>query len=158
ERARRNRALMEAVLEVSAPQETWASIRNETGTPMLLAQPSADEQYAGAFRRWGLDVDATAEDEMAERVGAEPAVVVQELIAALDGWTLERLRRQRPEAEWRRLFRVAQRLDRSERRRRLRVLLVGESPPRAEVVAGLVGGGSPWPALWELARGNVWRQ
>src|SRR5262249_44568585 len=53
---------------------------------------------------------------------------------------------------------VAERLDRSEPRRRLRALLVGESPPRAEVVAGLVGVGSPWPALWELARGNVWRQ
>jgi tetratricopeptide (TPR) repeat protein len=25
-------------------------------------------------------------------------------------------------------------------------------------VAGLVGSGSPWPALWELARGNAWRQ
>jgi tetratricopeptide (TPR) repeat protein len=83
---------------------------------------------------------------------------VQELIAALDGWMLERLRRQRPEAEWRRLFRVAERLDRSEQRRRLRALLVGESPPRAEVVAGLAGVGSPWPALWELARGNAWRQ
>src|SRR5262249_60489106 len=53
---------------------------------------------------------------------------------------------------------VAERLDRSEPRRRLRALLVGESPPRAEVVAGLVGVGSPWPALWELARGNAWRQ
>src|SRR5262249_60119410 len=91
-------------------------------------------------------------------LGAEPAVVTQELIAALDGWMLERRRLKRPEAQWRRLFRVAERLDRSDRQRRLRALLVGESPPRAEVVAGLVGGGSPWPALWGLARGNAWRQ
>src|SRR5262249_53878265 len=53
---------------------------------------------------------------------------------------------------------VAERLDRSEPRRQLRALLVGESPPRAEVVAGLVGVGSPLPAFWELARGNAWRQ
>jgi Flp pilus assembly protein TadD len=157
ERAQKNRAMMEAVLDVSAPRETWTAHRDEADPLMVLAQPSADEQYADAFRRWGLDVDATAEEEVVGRLGAEPAVVVQELIAALDAWTLER-RRQRPEAEWRRLFRVAQRLDRSEQHRRLRALLVGESPPRAEVVAGLVGVGSPWPALWELARGNAWRQ
>jgi Flp pilus assembly protein TadD len=157
ERARKNRALMEAVLDVSGPQETWVSSRNETGPPMLLAQPSEDEQYADAFRRWGLDVDAAAEAEVAERLGAEPPVVVQELIAALDGWMLER-RQHRPEAQWRRLFRVAERLDRSEQRRRLRALLVGESPSRVEIVAGLVGVGSPWPALWGMARGNAWRQ
>src|SRR5262249_59847672 len=27
-----------------------------------------------------------------------------------------------------------------------------------ETVAGLLGVGSPWPALWELARGHAWRQ
>jgi serine/threonine-protein kinase len=158
ERAKKNRALMEAVLDVSAPQETWTSSRNAAGPLMVPAQPSVDEQYAGAFRRWGLDVDAAAEAEVVERLGAEPPVVVQELIAALDGWMMERLRGQRPAAQWRRLFRVAEQLDRSERHRRLRALLVGEAPPRAEIVAGLVGVGSPWPALWELARGNVWRQ
>jgi hypothetical protein len=31
---------------------------------------------------------------------------------------------------------VAERLDCSEQRRRLRALLLGESPPRAEIVAG----------------------
>jgi tetratricopeptide (TPR) repeat protein len=124
-----------------------------------------DEQYAAAFRRWGLDVDGTAEVELVARLGAEPDAVVQELIAALDGWMLERRRRQlasrereRPEAPWRRLFHVAEQLERSERHRWLRSLLVGESPPRAASVAGLVGTGTPWPALWELARGDDWRQ
>jgi tetratricopeptide (TPR) repeat protein len=70
---------------------------------------------------------------------------------------LERRRQERPEAQWRRLSRVAERLDGSERRRRLRALLVGGAAPRAEGVAGLVGLRSPWPALWELARGNAWR-
>jgi tetratricopeptide (TPR) repeat protein len=40
----------------------------------------------------------------------------------------------------------------------LRALLVGESPPRAENVAAFVGPGSPWPALWELSRGDRWRR
>ena len=122
------------------------------------APPSVDEQYAAAFRRWGLDVDGTPEAEVVARLGAEPDAVVQELIAALDGWMLERRRMNRPEAEWRRLFRVAEQLDRSERRRWLRTLLIGEAPPRAVSVAGLVGTGASWPALWELAHGDDWRQ
>ena len=31
-------------------------------------------------------------------------------------------------------------------------------PRRAESVAGLLGMGLPWPALWELGRGNQWRR
>ncbi len=147
-RAENNRALLKALLDVSAPRETW----------MALAQPGADEQYAAAFRRWGLDVDGSAEAEVVARLRAEPDVVVQELIAALDGWMMERRRQKRPEAQWRRLFRLADRLDHSERHRQLRALLVGGPPPRAECVAGLAGVGSPWLALWELARGNTWRQ
>jgi Flp pilus assembly protein TadD len=130
---------------------------------MVLNEPSVDEQYAAAFRRWGLDVDGTPEDEAVERLGKEPQVVLQELIAALDAWMMERRgqlasrERERPEARWRRLFRIADQLDGSDRRRRLRALLVGELPPRVEWVAALVGMGSPWPALWEQARGNTWR-
>src|SRR5262249_20747162 len=98
-----------------------------------------------------------------QRLRAEPDVVVQELIAALDSWMLERRgqlasrERKRPEEPWRRLYRIADQLDRSDRRRRLRALLVGGLPPRAEWVAGLVGVGSPWSALWEQARGHTWR-
>src|SRR5262249_46606139 len=98
----------------------------------------------------------TAEAEVVERLRQEPNVVVQELIAGLDGWMIER-RRNRPEARWRRLYRMADQLDHSDLHRRLRALLVGEVPPRAGWVAGLVGVGSPWPALWEQARGNVWK-
>ena len=158
ERAERNRALLLAVLDVSAPQETRAYHRDEAGRPTALAQPSVDEQYAAAFRRWGLDVDGTAEAEVVARLGAQPEPAVQELIAGLDSWMLERRRQKRPEAEWRRLFRVADQLDRSDQHRRLRALLIGGSPPRPASVAGLVGAGSPWPAMWELARGNNWRE
>jgi Flp pilus assembly protein TadD len=124
---------------------------------MVLNEPSVDEQYAAAFRRWGLDVDGTSEDEVVERLGKEPQVVLQELIAALDAWMMERRRRGRPEAEWRRLFRVAEQLDQNKRHGRLRAWLVPPSPMRADTVAGFVATGSPWPALWQLARGNAWQ-
>jgi serine/threonine-protein kinase len=155
-RAEKNRALLEAVLDVSAPQETWTPMSNQASQMLVVAQPNAEEQYAAAFRRWGLDVDSAGEDEVVKRLGAEPGPVVQELIAALDGWMMERRQRKRPEMAWRRLFHMADRLDPSERHRQLRALLVGESPPRA-ASAALVGVGSPWLALWELARGNAWR-
>jgi serine/threonine-protein kinase len=158
ERAEKNRTLREAVLDVSAPQELEAYSRDESGRMIALSQPSLGEQYAAAFRRWGLDVDSTAEAEVVARLDAEPGVVVEELIAALDVWMMERRRQKRPEGEWRRLYRVAGRLDRSERHRQLRALLVGESLPRPESVAGLVGSGSSWPTLWGLARVHACRQ
>src|SRR5262249_61423586 len=108
--------------------------------------------------RWGLDVDATTEAEVLARLCAEPDAMLPELIAALDGWMLERNRRNRTEAEWRRLFRVAEQLDRSARQRWLRTLLVGQSPPRPASVAALCGPGLSWPALWQLAIGDDWQQ
>src|SRR5260370_40235170 len=123
ERAKKNRALLEAMVDVAAPQETETSAREDAGGMWVLAQPRVDGQYAGAFRRWGLDVDRTAEAEVGERLSQEPDVVVQELIAGLDAWMIERRLRGRLDVEWRRLFRVADRLDRSDQRRRLRALL-----------------------------------
>jgi serine/threonine-protein kinase len=156
-RAEKTRALLEAILDVSAPREGSAAA-DQAGRTLVPAQPSADEQYAAAFGDWGLDMEGTAEAEVVERLRREPDAVLQEVIAGLDAWMMERRRQKRPEAEWRRLFRVAEQLDRSDLHRQLRGLLVGESPPRAEGVAALVGAGSPWPALWEFARGNAWRQ
>jgi serine/threonine-protein kinase len=158
DRAQKDRALLGTVLDVSAPQDTGDHSQDRAGRLLVLAQPSVDEQYAAAFRHWGLDVDRATEAEVVERLRQEPDVVVQELIAGLDAWMMERRRQKCSEAQWRHLFRVADHLDRSDRQRRLRALLVGDSPPRAEIVAGLVGVGSPWLGLWELARGNNWRQ
>jgi serine/threonine-protein kinase len=156
QRTEKTRALLEALQDVPVPQETVAYLDLRAGEPLALAPPSADAQYAAAFRRWGLDVDGTPEGEAVARLAAEPDLAVQELVAGLDGWMLER-RRRRPEAEWRRLARLADHLDGSARRRRLRALLIGAAPPRAEGVAGLVGVGSPWPAPLELVQGSPWR-
>jgi serine/threonine-protein kinase len=159
ERAENNRTLLKALLDVSAPQETGGQHPGVVVGAVAPAQPGVDEQYAAAFHRWGLDVDGAPEDEVVARLGAEPDVVVQELIAALDGWMMERRRQKRPEAQWRRLSRVADQLDRSGQHWRLRALLAGGSPPpRPECVAGLLGARSPWAALWELSRGTDWRR
>src|SRR5262249_24429396 len=157
-RAQKNRALLDDLLEVLAPQETRPYARDGSGWMLVLVQQSVDEQYAAAFRRWGLDVDGTAEAEEAQRLRQEPDGGGQELIVGPDAWAIDRRLQGIPEARWRHLSRVADRLDGSDQRRQLRAVLVEGSPPRAETVAALVGGGSPWPALWELARGNAWRR
>jgi serine/threonine-protein kinase len=147
ERDSKNRTLLEALLDVFRPEDDRAYIRDQAGRAIALPRPSLDEQYAAAFRRWGLDVDGTPEDEVVRRLGAEPVPVVQEVIAALDRWMLEQRREGRPEAEWGRLVRLADRLDRSEWQRRIRALLVrAPTRPPADVAAR---------AMWELARGSV---
>jgi serine/threonine-protein kinase len=156
-RAKKNRVLLDEVLDVLAQHEGDSYPRDKSPRPRVPAQASTDEQYAAAFRRWGLDIEGTPEAEVAARLRSEPDAFVAELIAALDDWMLER-RHMQPGAEWRRLYRLAEQLDRGERHRQLRAVLAGDSPPRAESVAGLAAAGLAWPALWKLARGDDWRQ
>jgi serine/threonine-protein kinase len=155
ERVGRDRALLEALQDVSVRNETRARVFGRENLTVKLALPSANELYGAAFRRWGLDVDGTAEEELARRLGEEPAPVVRELVACLDWWMLER--RNQPEADWRRLYRVAERLDGSELRQRIRSLLVGGAQPRLEAVTGLAAFGSPSPVPWGLAHWGTWR-
>jgi serine/threonine-protein kinase len=157
-RAEKNRILLAALLDVSAPRETRTYVSDDKGRLMALAEPSEDEQYAAAFRRWGLDIDGTAEAEVVARLRDEPEPVVQEILAGLDGWMLGRRRQKRPESEWQRLLRVAGQLDQNGRRRQLRALLSGESQPHEEAVAGLTRVLLPWTALCELERGPHWRR
>jgi tetratricopeptide (TPR) repeat protein/tRNA A-37 threonylcarbamoyl transferase component Bud32 len=158
---KKNRALMVALLDVSAPKETTAYTPDESGQMVALAAPSVDEQYASAFQRWGLDVDRAPEGEVVSRLLRAPPVVIQEVLAGLDGWMLERRQQKRPEPEWLRLRRLADRVDEDQRSRQLRALLCGESEPDARGVAGLVGaqGGpaGPWAALGLRARDQRWR-
>jgi serine/threonine-protein kinase len=153
ERAKKIRNLLVAVLDVPASRVTFPNRLETHGRLMAPNRPGADEQYAAAFRQWGLDVDHTAEAEVVERLNTELAVVMPKVIAAFDAWMMER-RRQRPELEWRRLFRIANRLDQSERRRQLRSLMIGESPPidnaRAQILEAAEDteqGKEPEPAI-----------
>ena len=148
-RAQNTRGLLDALLEVLHLPESRTYVHAEAGQSIVLPQRSSDDQYADAFRRWGLDMDGTPEAEVVARLSAEPDPVVQELIAALDSWMLVR-RLTHPEAEWRRLARIADQLDRSEPHRRLRALLVQMPPRPTRGVARL--------AIWELARGSARRE
>ncbi|MBV8084719.1 MAG: tetratricopeptide repeat protein, partial [Chloroflexi bacterium] len=156
QRLRKDRALLEALQEVQVAYQPFELVYDKAIWSIVLTPSGVDDEYARAFRAWGLDVDGTAEDEAVARLGAEPGPVVQEVIAALDGWMLLRLRK-RPGADWRRLYRLAERLDTSPRRQQLRALVVHEAPPSAAGVAGLVGMGSPWPIPLELVKGSPWR-
>jgi tetratricopeptide (TPR) repeat protein len=161
DRARQNQQLLTALLDVAAPHETQTYRESESGkTAMALAEPSAEEQYAAAFRRrWpDVDVDKQAESEVAACLRQEPEIVAQGVIAGLDAWMLDRRMEKRSEVQWRRLLALVERLDTSEPRRQLRALLIGETPPSAASVVGLLAGPPPWPALWELTRGKNWRR
>jgi tetratricopeptide (TPR) repeat protein/tRNA A-37 threonylcarbamoyl transferase component Bud32 len=159
-RATRNRSLLKDLLDVSAPRETRTYRSDASGRMIALAQPSLDEQYIAAFRRrWDdLDIDNAPEADVVARLGAEPQPVVEEILAGLDSWMMERRRKNDSEAVWRRLFRLAEQLDRNEHRRQLRRLLAGEWQPSVELIPALTGVSLPWTALAELQEGARWRR
>jgi eukaryotic-like serine/threonine-protein kinase len=123
--AERDRELLGRLLEVRGPREGPRFKAGPKGLAVMLAEPSADEQFAAAFRGWGLDVDRVPVAEAAARLKGRPPAVVTEVIAALDEWADER--RQRPPREgWQRLEALADALDApGSRRRQLRVVLAG---------------------------------
>jgi serine/threonine protein kinase len=83
-------------------------IRGRLAQPPDVRGPrSADEQFANAFREWGLDVDATPTAEAAARLGERPVAVVVKVSAALDEWVRERQWQGKPRAEWQRLVDLA---------------------------------------------------
>jgi tetratricopeptide (TPR) repeat protein/tRNA A-37 threonylcarbamoyl transferase component Bud32 len=159
DRAQKSSILLKDLLDISTPSDAQRFQRDTAGLAVML-QPSAEEQYAGAFRRrWpDLDIDKSAEGEIVARLSAEPPAVVEEVLAGLDAWMMQR-RRQRPQGhEWRRLLQLAEQLDQSSQRRQLRGLLAGAWQPPLGIVASLTGAPLPWSALWELEQGERWRR
>ncbi len=77
-----------------------------------------DAEYAAAFRKAGLDVDATEPAEAGKWLAARSEPV--ELAGYLDDWTHARINAQRPEADWRRLVAAARAADRDPWRDALR--------------------------------------
>src|SRR5262249_14138927 len=100
----KDRQLLARLQDVRSPRETPSYRKGELGTLVQLAEPSADEQFAQAFRAWGLDVDATPVAEAAARLGERPPTIVVEVVAALDEWAGERRLRS---PGWRRLANLA---------------------------------------------------
>jgi serine/threonine-protein kinase len=158
-RARKNDELRIALLSISPPRDSPNPSSADTGRGLALVGRSVDRQYADAFQDWdpNLDIDRAPEAEVVARLREEPEPMVQEILAALDGWMLERRRQECPEPEWRRLVRLTGQLDPEERRRGLRALLHEGPQPREEVVAGLTAVLLPWTGLCELEHGKHWR-
>jgi tetratricopeptide (TPR) repeat protein len=87
-----------------------------------------DAGYVPAFRKAGLDLDATDPAAAGRWLAARPAAA--ELVGYLDDWAIRRLRENRPEAEWRRVVAAARAADLDPWRDALRAR-VGNSAPAA---------------------------
>jgi serine/threonine-protein kinase len=130
EAAGRDRQLLARVLEVHGSREGPKYRLNDKGMMMEMAEPTAEEQFASAFRAWGLNVDSTPTAEAVACLKARPAAVVTEVIAALDEWASQR-RGDRKSDVARNLAALAAALEDNpgSLRRELREILVRESLP-----------------------------
>jgi serine/threonine-protein kinase len=111
EDAEKDRRLLARLLEARGPREGPKFSRDDKGAMMALAEPTAEEQFASAFRDWGLDVDAVPTVEIAARLKERPAAVVTEVIAALDEWGNQRRLDKKPESSRRMVAELAAALD-----------------------------------------------
>jgi serine/threonine-protein kinase len=136
--AERDRALLATLLEVRGPREGPKYKKDEKGFMMKLAEPSADEQFAAAFRAWGLDVDAVTTAEATTRLKGRPSAVVMEVIAALDEWAGER-RQSDPPGQLQPLAQLVAALDDPETKRaELRALLARNNLPAERTAEALL--------------------
>jgi tetratricopeptide (TPR) repeat protein len=117
-----NQRLRVALLDVTKPRETKAYEIDESGRALPMAEPSAEEQFAAAFHRWGTDVDKEPAEQSVARLLAQAKPVMQEVVAGLDEWAQVRRQAKSPEGEWRRLSDLANQLDGDPRRQELRRL------------------------------------
>jgi serine/threonine-protein kinase len=133
----KDRRLLARLLEVHAPRDIPAYARDEKGTMLTLAEATTEEQFASAFRDWGLDVDAIPTTEAAARLRERPQPVVTEVIAALDEWAYQRRLDRRLAAPWQRVADLAAALDEnpSSLRRQLRAILEKSSAPMQRALA-----------------------
>jgi tetratricopeptide (TPR) repeat protein len=143
--AQANIDLLADLLNVDAGRETRQYVRGPSGSMMALPEPSVDQQFAQAFQHWDkdCDFDRTPLETLVRRLGEQPEAVVQEVVAGLDTWLLDRRRRA---VSWRRLFQVAEELDRDPDSRALRQALVSGTPEREAALRRLTRL-FPWPAV-----------
>jgi serine/threonine-protein kinase len=156
EAARKDRDLLAALLEVRGPRELTPLRVNEKRNLNVAQEQTAEEQFAAAFRAWGLDVNATPTAEAAARLKARPPVVVTEVIAALDDWASQCRQDRRPEAEWRRVAELAALLDEGSdsKRRELREIMARGQLPVERALGVLSAALRPVPIPVELPLGR----
>jgi serine/threonine-protein kinase len=156
DQARRNAALLAALLNVTAPRETGRYERGESGTMLAVAEPSVEEQCLEAFRRWDaqLDLDRMPLERLAAQIGEQPDAVVREIVAGLDTWMLDRRGRRPPGPSWQRLLQLIEKLDGEEDSRELRRLLVSGELEREVAVKALARRLMPASALVGVSPGK----
>jgi tetratricopeptide (TPR) repeat protein len=98
EAARQDKEWRSALLDVRGPREGPKYQSDAMGSLIALAEPTADEQFAAAFRRRGVDVDNLSAGEAVALLHGRPAALRTEVIAALDEWASERRRQGKPKA------------------------------------------------------------
>jgi serine/threonine-protein kinase len=154
----RDRRLLAALLEVRGPREGPKFRTDDRGLMTALAEPSADEQFAAAFREWDatLDVDALSTQEAAARLRGRPPAVRTEVIAALDEWASERRQQRMPQARWRRVADLAIALDDSPNSRQdeLRQLLARGTLQRERALGLLALALRPVPVPFDARLGR----
>jgi tetratricopeptide (TPR) repeat protein len=123
----KDRELLARLMDVAHPREISLYQQDEDGRMVALTQLSVDEQFAQAFQRWGLDINSVPVEQSVARLKCRPNSVVQEVVAALDEWALQRRRAGRGAADWRQLYELATRLDASAPRRQIRRLMIATS-------------------------------
>jgi tetratricopeptide (TPR) repeat protein len=123
-----------------------------------LAEPSADEQFAAAFRDWdpAFDVDTLSTAEAAARLRSRPPAMRAEVIAALDEWASERRRQRAPRARWRRVADLTAALDDEPRPNRveLRQMLARGKLERERDLAALAMALRPVPVPFDAGLGR----
>jgi tetratricopeptide (TPR) repeat protein len=109
-----------------------------------------EPRFAGAFREFGIDVDALAPAEAAARIGRTS--VRQALVRAVDEWAVLRRRaRGKQDLSWRRLVEVARLADPDAWRNRVRDALLSRNQQALEQLADTVPFRDVPPAtLWLL--------
>jgi serine/threonine-protein kinase len=151
EAAGRDRRLVIALADARGPFGEAETVLD--GRKMVLIKPNADEQFAAAFREWGLNVDTTPTVAAAALLRKRPPAVRIEVIAALDQWATERRRQRKPKAEM--LAALAEALDDfSPRRGELRALLARNRLTAERHLASLSRALLPYSTLTDLVPGK----
>ncbi|HTU92576.1 MAG TPA: tetratricopeptide repeat protein [Gemmataceae bacterium] len=155
EAARKDRELLAALLDVRGPHEGPRFQSDARNALTAMAEPTADEQFAAAFRRWGLDVDGASPAEAAALLKARPPMVLTELSAALDEWASERRRQGKAKEDWQRLLELAALLDDNlgSKRREMQQILARGRLPLERALDVLSAALRPVPVPVEVALG-----
>ncbi len=113
-----------------------ADLEIARGKSTKLNRPEqADAAYNTAFRKAGLDIDATDSVEAGKWLAKRSDPV--ELAGYLDDWISTRIKAKRPEADWRRLVAVVRASDPDPWRDALRARIAARDPAAAAVFSRL---------------------